>query len=206
MPRKLEHADLKVKQVALTAIKPHPANARVHNSREQVAESLEVHGLYKPLLIQKGTGYILAGNGTWELLIEAGEQKASVIELDVDDDQAKRILLVDNRTSDTSTYNELALGELLATFEDEWEGTGWTEDSAENLLKLIGGASSAAELIGAHGEDYDPDDPANWPRISIPLSPDLYGPWQDHASDFEDNTAALGNLMQTAGLLEQEAS
>lgn len=187
------------KAVPIDSITPHPDNPRLHTSRSLVVDSIATHGTYKPLIVQKSTNHIIAGNGTWDVLVEAGYKEVAVTFVAVNDLQAKAIMLADNRTAETSAYNEIALAEILAEMPD-LKGTGWTPEAAEDILQLIQGPDDMDELVG-DTDDYDPDDPDAWPRISIPLSPRIYGAYIDIASDHDGNhTEALTWLMEKAGI------
>lgn len=190
--------NLSLEYVPVDAVSPHPANVRVHTSAPQVAESLDVHGQYAPIVVQKSTGYVLAGNGLWRQLAEAGAENVAAIFLDVDDDQALRILLVDNETSDRAGYDEAALATLLASLPD-LTGTGWTDAHAADLTSLFSAPLSAEDLADTYGADPDPT--AFWPVARITLPPNLYQPWIELVAQHEGVPHdALAWLMAEAGL------
>ena len=62
--------------------------------------------------------------------------KIAVIELDMDDDRALRILLADNRTSDLADYDSFALAEILSEFARgyDMEGLVWNQDDLDDML------------------------------------------------------------------------
>src|SRR5690606_3064348 len=69
-----------------------------------------------------------------------GMDEVPVVFLDVDDEQALRILLADNRTNDLASYDDTA---LLAILEDVHAahgsllGTGFSEEDLEELSKAL---------------------------------------------------------------------
>ena len=74
-----------------------------------------------------------------------------MIVLDVDDEEARRIALVDNKTSDDADYNLGLLVEHLTALEDterEFAGTGFSDDEVADLRRRL----AALEA--------DPTDPA----------------------------------------------
>jgi len=192
--------NLELVYVPIDAVQPHPKNVRVHTSAAQVAESLDVHGQYAPIVVQRTTGHVLAGNGLWAQLQAAGDEQVGVVYVDVDDDQALRILLVDNETSDRAGYDEAALAKLL----DEMgtlQGTGWTAAHADDLQALFAAPLTADDLADKYGDDPDPT--TFWPVARITLPPDLYEPWITYvAAEHEGvNHDALRALMEAGGLL-----
>jgi hypothetical protein len=105
-----------------------------------IVESLKVHGQYRPIVVQRSTGHILAGNHTWKAARTVGLKTLDVTYVDVDDDEALRILLIDNRTNDLSTYDESALVELLKQLhfsERGLVGTGFDGDDIDELIKSL---------------------------------------------------------------------
>lgn len=112
---------------------------------EAIAQSLQVNGAYKPIVVNKGThtgrpNEVLAGNHTLKahrLLVERGESQWATIAtwvVDVDDEQAARIVLADNRTADLGSYDNDDLLELLGSLDDGLEGTGYDEGYIDALL------------------------------------------------------------------------
>lgn len=127
---------LKIQSVAIGDLKSYPDNPR-HGNVEAIAESLEAHGQIKPLVAQKSTSYVLAGNHTLAAMVELGWTQVDVVYLDVDDAQAKKIVLADNRTADLAHYNEPALAELLTSLDGDLEATGYTDDDLDRLISNL---------------------------------------------------------------------
>lgn len=145
--------------VGIDSVRPHPRNAN-KGSVGIVRESLRAHGQYRALVVQKSTGYVLAGNTTWKAAKEEGHATVAVTELDVTDDQALRILLVDNRSAQLGDgYDDQLLAELLGEVQrtEDWAGTGWAEVDLDELLEEMGsafdpsvpGVLGAPDLIGS---------------------------------------------------------
>lgn len=132
--------------VKVGKVRPHPQNPRVGNI-DAIVDSIRVNGFYGALVVQKSTGHILAGNHRYLAAIEAGADEVPVIFVDVDDEEAKRILLADNRTADLGTYDEQQLVELLQSLDDT-SGTGYSDDDLSDLLTaLVGEPDAAADEI-----------------------------------------------------------
>lgn len=127
---------MEISRKKITAITPHPNNVR-QGDVGAISESLSVHGQYRPIIVQKSTGHILAGNHTWKAASVLGWKEIDAVELDVTDDEALRILLVDNRTNDLASYDRYALTELLevlANTDAQLEGTGFDLDDLDGFL------------------------------------------------------------------------
>lgn len=124
-------------QVSITDLKPYPRNPR-RGDVEEIAKSLEVNGQYKPIVANRRDGAILAGNHTWRAARSLGWKTIAVSWVDVDEDEAARIVLADNRTSDMSIYDDSKLLELLQSLPD-LKGTGFTEVDIDQLNSLFDG-------------------------------------------------------------------
>lgn len=125
-----------MERVSLEDIQPHPENARKGNVAA-IRESLEENQQFAPLVVQRGTGYILSGNHTYRAARELGWTEIDVVYADVDDDRARKILLAANRTSDLGTYDDEALLNLLEALGDDFQGTGYTADDLDDLLSAL---------------------------------------------------------------------
>jgi ParB-like chromosome segregation protein Spo0J len=120
-----------IERVPVGSLAPYPGNPRRHDLA-MIAESLRSNTQYKPLICQKSTGYVLAGNGTLEAAVSIGWQEIDALFLDIDDLLAKKIVLVDNRASDVASYSADDLAALLVSV-DDLSGTGY---SAADLARL----------------------------------------------------------------------
>ena len=125
-------AGLAVERVAVTGLSTHPENPR-KGDLARIADSLVEHGQYKPIVVQRSTAYVLAGNHTFLAARRLGWTHVEAVFVDVDDDRARRILLVDNRTSDLGEYDDDQLVSLLGVLPD-LTGTGYTRDELDDLL------------------------------------------------------------------------
>ena len=134
--RKIEHTI-----VDIDSVEAHPKNVR-QGDIGAISESLKAHGQYRPIVVDKRTNRILAGNHTWKAAKALGWQQinAGFIETK-DDDEALRILLADNRTTDLASYDDSGLAELLKQLSETdigLEGTVFDGDDLDSLLKDLG--------------------------------------------------------------------
>lgn len=153
-----------VTEIATDGIVPHPKNPRKGNM-EVLDASIERFGFYGRILVQKSTGYILAGNHRWKSLKAQGLRTVPVEILDVDDETALGILLGDNRTSDLAEYDDEVLAGLMGEMIDEYGegglyGTGYTEEDYADLLSSLGGMDSPNDFVegGEGGEGGEGDE------------------------------------------------
>lgn len=127
--------------VPVGSLKPYDKNPRKGNVRA-IAESLSTNKQYRPIVVQKKTKKILAGNHTWQAAKALGWTKIAVVFVDVSDEEAKRIVLADNRTTDLAGYDDKVLAELLKSLGDP-EGTGYSESDMQAILGATEEAMSA---------------------------------------------------------------
>lgn len=147
-----------------------PIDALVHyhdNPRlgdvESIAESIREFGQYRPIVVNRGTGTgrtneVLAGNHVLKALRALGRKEVEVDWVDVDAQTAAKIVLVDNRSADLSSYDSDALADLIASV-GKLEGTGYTAPSEAEQAKPTVSAGEAPKQVkpsGGQGHDqYD---------------------------------------------------
>ena len=124
-----------IEHVELDDIKPYHDNPRVGDV-DVIAESLDTSKQYKPLVVQESTNEILAGNHTWQAAKRLGWETISIVRIDVDDEEAARIVVADNRTADLGTYNAEVLSRVLDSLPDT-AGTGYDKESYQMLMDSV---------------------------------------------------------------------
>lgn len=115
-------------------------------SVKDIKDSLRAHGQFKPVVVNVGTHTgrpheVLAGNHTLMAFRDLQQEEPDDPRwrqvdgylIDVDDDRAKRIVLVDNRTAELGTFDNEVLADLLGDLGD-LTGTGYTEMDLSGLL------------------------------------------------------------------------
>lgn len=150
-----------IEQVPIGDLQPHPRNPR-RGDVGAIQASIGHHGFYGTVVAQRSTGRILAGNHRWLAAKAAGLTEVPVAWVDVDDEQAERILLVDNRANDLASYDDEALLDLLRELQatdDGLAGTGFDDAAMDALL---------AEAAGAPSED---EDSAEEDAVDVPQDP-----------------------------------
>lgn len=154
--------DLTVHELPVGDLALLPGNPR-QGDIGAVAESMRTNGVYQPIIVNKGTHTgrpmeVIAGNHRAQAAQSLGHETIPTVLLDVDDDQAHRIAVADNRTSDLATYDDEALLAMLRSL-DGLDGTGFDDDDLDSL---------AASLdVGLPDEVEDPTTPSAFPAVVI---------------------------------------
>lgn len=126
---------LKPLAVSIDSLRPYERNPR-NGDLEAIKVSLETNAQYRPIVVNARDNRILAGNHTYAAAIELGWKEIAATFVDVDEEQAARIVLVDNRTNDLAWNDDALIVEILNELPD-LEGTGYTDESLEELLAGI---------------------------------------------------------------------
>lgn len=131
---------LTVERVQIGDLRTYHRNPR-QGDTQLIARSLRVNGQYRALVVNRGThtgrpNEVLAGNHTLLAMRDEEWDTADVSFIDVDDDQAARIVAIDNRASDKATYDDRLLLELLSELPD-LDGTGYDPGDIDDLEALL---------------------------------------------------------------------
>ena len=114
-----------------------------------IAESMQRNGVYKPLVVNRGTKTgrpmeVLCGNHSLMAIRRLADenprderwQTVDVYVIDVDEQQAARTVIADNKASDEATYEVEELVNLLTELPD-LAGTGFDRDELDELLEAL---------------------------------------------------------------------
>jgi ParB-like chromosome segregation protein Spo0J len=136
-------AEQEILYVPIDSVKPHPKNP--NNGRVDVIEaSIQHRSLYGVIIVQRSTGYILAGEHRWRALKNRGlAREIPACLLNVDDKQALEILLSDNSINhlgrlDAGESIDI-INELLGPSPDDDElfDLGFNERSYQDLINQL---------------------------------------------------------------------
>lgn len=155
------HPDLEplVRDLGDHTIQRAPTNPRL-GDHEAIVESIRTNGVYSPVKVQRSTGYVLAGNHTYDAITDQGGTRMPWVWLDVDDDEARRIMLADNRTAELGGYDQTLLLEQVraaAAADQLLAGTGYSSDDLAELER----AYAAANKQQLNDPDDAPPAPAD---------------------------------------------
>jgi hypothetical protein len=129
-------ASLTAERVPVASLTPYPGNPR-RGDVDAIRESLRTNGQFRPIVVDRPTMQVLAGNHTLRAAKKLGWTEIAVTYVDVDDERAKRIVLADNRTNDLAGYDPAELVSLLTDL-PSLEGTGYDEAALDELLDEVG--------------------------------------------------------------------
>lgn len=134
-----------VKRVPLSAIHPDPSNVRIHGTQnlEAIKASLQHFTQVEPLVVQAGSGKIIAGNGRYAAMRELGWSDCDIVEIEIDDLNAAGLSIACNRTSSLGDWDDPALAKLLEELraEDALDGVGFSSAEIDSLLDELKAAS-----------------------------------------------------------------
>lgn len=132
---------LVIRRVALDALHLDPSNAREHGDRnlETIRASLTRFGQAEPLVVHKGTGRVIGGNGRLVAMRDLGWTECDVVELDSDEVTATALGIALNRTAELAEWDMPTLGSLLESLRSEGalEGVGFSTNELDELLESL---------------------------------------------------------------------
>lgn len=187
---------LRTVNVPLDQLREFPGNAK-RGDIPLILDSLRHNGQYRGIVAREITDdpllTILAGNHTTKALALHGpgdcghtvkvdgkerpcgicgndpawELTARAEVVECDDDTARKINLVDNRSSEKGSYDRDDLVELLSYMDGDLGGTGYTD---ADVQLLIAPPPSLDELADTYG---DPEADDFWPVLKFRVSPEV---------------------------------
>lgn len=144
-------------------------------------------------MVQQSTGFILAGNHTYKAAVALKWKEVAATFVDVDDEQALRILLVDNRANDLAMYDDAALAEVLKYLDSTATGLVGTlfdgDDLDDLVFKLEGSLGFVADGLSAVDlkDSYDNQEIRN---LSLPYDRDQIETIKQRLADLMKKTGA----------------
>lgn len=116
-------ADLRPLARSIDEAKLDPANENVHDdaSIAAIAASLDRFGQRTPIVVNKKTGYIAKGNGTWLGARKLGWTKLAMVFVTDDANTHTGYRLADNRTAQLAHFDDERLAASIALLKEEEE-------------------------------------------------------------------------------------
>jgi len=110
-------------------IKPYIKNAKLHTKKQikQVANSIKEFGFNQPIVIDK-KGIIIVGHGRFEAAKMLKMDEVPVLEVDLNEEQAKAYRLADNKLNESDWDMDLVVSELKELSEPMVDLTGFDKD------------------------------------------------------------------------------
>lgn len=176
-----------IKHIAVNVdeVKNWDRNPRV-GSIEAVARSLEKFGQRKPIVVNKRTGEVIAGNHTIMAAKSLGWSEIAAVWVDDDEATAQAYAIADNRTHDLGAYDEQALAAIVeelantdlilaagygaSDIEDIYDSSGYRGDlniNAQYTDPNIAYSAFAAPTTGA-------ETPISERPVAPQIDPDMY--------------------------------
>jgi hypothetical protein len=165
--------DLDNLRVSIDSLTPYRRNPRRH-ALDAYVESLTTNGQYRPIVVNRRTSEVLAGNGLLAAALRLGWTEVAVTFVDVEEDEAARIVLADNRIAELGTFHQGDLATLVASIGD-LQGTGYEPG---DLASLVVGVRNGDEDPGKFMDDTI-DEGAETVHVPVEDSrPETYAlPW-----------------------------
>lgn len=126
----------RIEVVRIDAVRVSERNPR-RGDVAAIKQSLVANAQFAPVIVNRCTGEVLAGNHRVIAARELGWETIAVCFVDVDDEHALRILLADNRTSDLAGYDEQGLVALLLEVGGDLTGTAYSQADVDALLDSV---------------------------------------------------------------------
>lgn len=127
---------LEIFEVEINSIYTDKKNIKTHGfkSIDSIKKSIVEFGQYMPIVVNKKTNIILVGNGTYQALKELGYKLVKIVYVDLNENDANKLSVLDNRTSELSEIDNNVVEKFFYELDD-------------NLIKITGYSSSEVEEI-----------------------------------------------------------
>lgn len=162
--------------IPLASLTPYPGNPRIGDV-DLIAGSIRANGFYGALIVQASTRFVLVGNHRLLGAVAEGLDALPGLIVDCDDDDARRINLVDNRSTDLASYDVAVLARLLGGLRNVpggLAGTGYDPDTVDLLLRQL----AEGETAGLVGEGLTPSEReglrSGAQSLVLPFASDVY--------------------------------
>jgi hypothetical protein len=184
-------------------------NPRKHGEENFAAirASLLAHGQVEPLVIQRSTNMVIAGNARLRVLKDLGYKKVKAVLLDVDDKEARKLSIVLNRSGELAEWNEANLAKHLEELSSDANFSsldlGFSMEDMEELVNAFGGTIETLDFdepsIEEEGfsdgyddeddseEDINPTQVSNIRMVQLMLNDETIGLFQDMIKAISNN-------------------
>jgi len=136
-----------IEWVPLSVIALNPQNPRLNDGEpvEAVKASIARFGFRVPIVVNRRTGLIEAGNTRYKAAVELGLSEVPVIWVDDDEITATAYGIADNKTAEFAQWDDSSLASLLQSLQEvgQLEATGYDAEGLAELLAEIEAANPA---------------------------------------------------------------
>lgn len=131
---------LETRSIAELVIDPRNAMLHPEDNLEAIRASLTDFGQVEPLVVQRGTNRVIAGNGRLAVMRSLGWQECSVVALDIDDMKAIVLGLALNQTAKLARWDAARVLELVGEIEAQAphmaKTTGFSESELHKFTNI----------------------------------------------------------------------
>jgi len=153
--KKTNSTNMDVESVPLGELVLDQRNARKGNVAA-IVESIREFGQHRPIVVQRSTKRIIAGNHLYKAAQTLGWTHIDVAWVDDDDETAQRRSLADNASGDLAKWDEVMLAELL---QEVGPVPGYDQDAIDKLLAKIDKPDKEIDpifpIVARPSEKYD---------------------------------------------------
>lgn len=168
----------------------HPAPYNYNNGDvDAIEQSIRHVGMYRPIYVQASTEDIVAGNHTWLACKQMESRVIPRIDLDWDDEKAKRAMVADNEIARKAQPDKGLLLDLLDQIKEhtgDIEGTGITEEEMDTLRAL-------------NDIPLDTEEFAQWPTFTVQVPPHVLRGFRYMTREADDDRQAFELILRLAG-------
>ncbi len=130
----------KIEMVAIEAVQLNPRNPRLNDTAiAPVAESIRRFGFRQPIVVNRRTNQIEAGNTRYKAAQQLGMKRVPVIWVDDEEAEAMAFSLADNRTHEFATWDDKELAKQLQELDAQacLLASAFSEDDLAQLLARL---------------------------------------------------------------------
>tara|TARA_R110001599_G_scaffold46256_2_gene135769 strand:- start:16 stop:627 length:612 start_codon:yes stop_codon:yes gene_type:complete len=126
---------------------------------QAIQASLSSHGQVEPLLIQKSSKMVIAGNGRMASMKRLGWETADCVVLDVDDIEARKLSIALNRSGELASWDEKILTKHLDDLSDledfDLAKLGFNSDEVDEMLSDL---AKVVDEVALEADQQDEDE------------------------------------------------
>lgn len=154
----------------IDSVEPHPDNVN-EGDVGAIVESLDEHGFFGAIMVQESTRRIIYGEHRWRAAMARNADTLPMFFVDVDDDEARRMALVDNETTRKGHNRPDDLAALLVEMERSERGLAGTGFDGDDLGALLEDLERAGATIPVREHERGAPDPDDDRPPTIPTNP-----------------------------------
>ena len=155
---------MRIQRISLSKLVFDHANPRSHSDRnmDAIQSSLSSYGQVEPLLIQKSSKMVIAGNGRMASMRRLGWDTAEPVVLDVDDIEARKLSIALNRSGELASWDEGVLAKHLddlSGIEDfDLGNLGFNSEEVDDMLSALAKVVDEVDLQDVVEENDNEDE------------------------------------------------